>query len=352
VTAKGRAARIWERLPHRTLGILFFDIVVIGITAALAPSFISSDNIVVILDNMALPAIVLVPTVFLLGAGRFDLSMDGVAALSGMVAGEVMLHGGGPWWAIAAALAVGLFIGAVNGVLIEWLGLNPLIVTLATWWIAAGAALGVASGATLGGFSTTFTNLGQTTFAGVFVYVWYAVPILVIGTVVLGFTRVGAHVLATGGNREAARLNGLRVRQTGLVLFMASGLSASFAGVIFVARLGAATTLPYNGLALQVIAAAVIGGSSLYGGRGEVVGALLGLLLLNIISNAAIYLNISTYWTQTIIGLVLLVAVLWEVVVAWRTARRGLAQSRASAVNQISARLKRAALDQGRADGT
>lgn len=351
MSAASRAAIIWKRLPHRTVGILFFDILVIAITAAFAPSFVSSDNITVILDNMALPAIVLVPTVFLLGAGRFDLSMDGVAALSGMVAGEVMLHGGGPVWGIIAALAVGLFIGAVNGFLIEWLGLNPLIVTLATWWIAAGAALGVASGATLGGFSTTFTNLGQTTALGVFVYVWYALPILVIGTVILGFTRVGAHVLATGSDRESARLNGLRVRRTGLVLFMASGLSASFAGVIFVARLGAATTLPYNGLALQVIAASVIGGSSLYGGRGDVVGALLGLLLLNTISNAAIYLNISTYWTQTIIGLVLLGAVLWEVFNAWRSARRGIAQNRANRVKQISALLKRAAPDQGSADG-
>jgi ribose transport system permease protein len=345
-----RLAAVWRRMPHRTFGILLFDIVVMGITGLLAPAFLSTDNIEVILDNMALPAIVLVPTVYLLGAGRFDLSMDGVSALSGMVAGEVMLHGGGIEWAIVAGLAVGLLIGAVNGVLIEWLQLNPLIVTLGTWWIAAGAALGVAHGATLGGFPTSFTSIGQTTTIGLLVYVWYAVPVLVIGGVLLSFTRIGSHVLATGGNREAARLNGLRVRRTGLILFIASGLSASFAGVIFVARLGAATTLPFNGLALQVIAAAVIGGSSLYGGRGEVIGALLGLLLLNVISNAAIYLNISTYWTQTIIGIVLLGAILWEVILASRANRRGMPHRRDSRASRITALLTRASQDQGRAD--
>jgi ribose transport system permease protein len=309
-------ARTWRNLLlHRATLIAALDaVVVIGVGIA-QPSFLSWSNFSSLFNNMALPAIVLVPNVFLLGAGRFDLSPDGVSALSGVVSGEILIHTGlGTAGGIVAGLAVGVAIGVVNGVLVERTGLNPLIVTLGTWWIAAGTALGVTKGTDVVEFPNAFQNIGGATVGGMLITTWYAVPVLVLGALVLSFTRFGAHTLGTGGNREAARLNGIRVRRIGIGLYAASALASAFAGVMFAGRLDSATSNPFTGLALQVIAAAVIGGSSLYGGRGTVLGALFGLLLLNLISDSTIYLGISTYWEQTITGAVLLVAVYGDIV--------------------------------------
>lgn len=319
-----RSRRRSALLFHRaTLMAILDGLLVLGVGIA-HPDFASWSNFSSMFDNMALPAIVLVPTVFLLGAGRFDLSPDGVSALAGIVAGEVMVHTGlGTGGGIIAGLLVGAGFGLLNGVLVERVGLNPLIVTLGTWWLAAGAALGITKGSDLVQFPNAFQNIGGATVGGMTITTWYAIPILAVGALLLAFTRAGAHVLASGGNREAARLNGVRVKRIGIMLFVASAVASAFAGVMFAGRLNSATSNPFTGLALQVIASSVIGGSSLYGGKGTIVGALLGLLLLNLISDSTIYLGISTYWEQAITGGVLLLAVYGDVLAGTPTSDRG-----------------------------
>lgn len=308
-----RGGRVRRIVLHRASLIAVLDLIVIGAVGLKAPHFLDWANFSTMIDNMALQAIVLVPTVFMLGAGRFDLSLDGVAALAGVIPGELIMRDHiGTWPALAVGVAVGAAVGLVNGVLVEKLRLNPLIVTLGTWWVCAGAALGVTKGNNASGFPQSFQDIGGLRVLGTLITSWYALPIVVIGALLLSFTRFGAHALATGGNREAARLNGIRVNRIGIALFVASAVAAALAGVFFAARLDSATVNPFNGLALQVIASAVIGGSSLYGGRGTVVGALCGLLMLNLINSATIYLGIDPYWNQAITGVVLLIAVCGE----------------------------------------
>jgi ribose/xylose/arabinose/galactoside ABC-type transport system permease subunit len=152
---------------------------------------------------------------------------------------------------------------------------------------------------------------------------WYAVVVVIVVAVVLAFSKFGFHVYATGGDREAARLNGIKVVALGIGLYALSGLLSGVVGTIFAARLASAPATAFDGLALNVIAAAVIGGASLTGGRGSVVGAFLGLLLLNMLSNAAIYVGISPYWEKAISGFVLIVAVGADVLAARREARAG-----------------------------
>jgi ribose transport system permease protein len=304
-------------LRSRITLIAIIDALFVLMIWLINPDFARWQNFVVIIDNMALPAIVMVPTVMLLAAGRFDLSIDGVAALAGMTAGLVLTNTGlGTLGGILAGLLVGLLIGLVNGVLIERFDLNPLVTTLATWWIAAGTAVGVAGGTTVYGFPTLFQQLGQTRVGGTLISTWYAVVICVVAGIVLSLTKVGYHIFAVGGNRDAARLNGINTRKIGLSLYALSGVAAAFAGVVFAGRLNGAGPSPFDGLSLTVIAGAVIGGASIYGGRGSIAGAVLGLFLLSMLGNAAIYVGISPFWQKAISGVVLLFAVVSDLVIA------------------------------------
>jgi ribose transport system permease protein len=311
-------------LRKRVVSLIVFEVIFIAAVGAYNSDFVRLDNFRVIFDNMAVDAIAMVGTVFLLAAGRFDLSIDGVANLSGITAGLSMTDWGVPWFvAVAFGLGTGLLVGLLNGVLIEVFDFNPLMTTLGTWWATLGIALGATKGYTPYNFPQSFNNLGQATVGTVLIEVWYALAIVVIGGLVLTFTRFGYHVYATGGDRAAARLNGVKVVGIGIVLYAVSGLLSGVVGTVFAARLASAPATAFNGLSLNVIAAAVIGGASLTGGRGSVVGALLGLLLLNMLDNAAIYVGISPYWEQLISGSVLLLAVGADVAATRREARAG-----------------------------
>jgi len=307
----GRRSRGLKRLlRNRIVQLVLFDLIFIIVVTAIRPDFARTENLKLILENFALQSIVMTEMVLLLAAGRFDLSVDGTAAVTAIVSGRVMAESGvSPYLALAIGLALGAVIGVANGWLIEHLGLNPLITTLATWWITTGAALGLSGGVAPSDFPQAFLDLGQARIFGLLITTWYAIVILPIVGVVLWGTRFGYHVKATGGNRDAARLNGVKVRRIGVLLFALSGLASAFAGVIFAAQLGSASPVALDGMALDIIAAAVIGGASLYGGRGSVIGGLLGLLLLNMIGNASIYVGISPFWQKAIAGTILLIAI-------------------------------------------
>ena len=310
-------------LKSRTVALLLFNAVFILAVGAYNPDFLAPDNMRVIAENMALEAIVMVGAVFLLAAGRFDLSVDGSATLSGVVAGLVLTNSGLPWVvALLAGFATGLAFGIGNGILIEVVGMDPLMTTLGTWWLGIGIALGATQGYSPYGFPEGFIQLGQARVGGMLIFAYYAIVIVAIGAVVLSLTRFGWQVFATGGDREASRLNGVRVVKIGIILYAASGLLAGVAGTIFAARLGTATSQAFDGLALNVIAAAVIGGAALGGGRGSVLGGLLGLLLLNMLGNAAIFVGLSPYWQKGISGIVLLTAVAADVIGRRRSNRR------------------------------
>ena len=316
-------------LRRRTAALFLFNVVFIVAVGAYNSDFVAPDNLRVIAENMALEAIVMVGAVFLLAAGRFDLSVDGSATLSGVVAGLVLTNSGLPWViALLAGFATGLAFGIGNGILIEVVRMDPLMTTLGTWWLGIGIALGATQGYSPSGFPEGFSRLGQARVGSMLVFVWYAVAIVAVGAVALAFTRFGWQVYATGGDREASRLNGVKVVRIGILLYAASGLLAGVAGTIFAARLGTATSQAFDGLALNVIAAAVIGGAALGGGRGSVLGGLLGLLLLNMLGNAAIYVGLSPYWQKGISGIVLLVAVAADVVGRRRSNRRMTQQLR------------------------
>ena len=198
----------------------------------------------------------------------------------------------------------------LNGIIVARIKINGLIATLTTWWICVGISLGMTGAVTLYGFPKGFQLLGQAHFLDFRCLVIYAVVAVAISSVVLHWTSIGAHIYVSGDNRQAANLMGINTTGLGIATYTLVGLLAGFIGLMTAARMNAATTMAVDGMTLRVIAAAVIGGANLKGGRGSVIGGLLGLCIMHILSNSIIQLGVSPYWQKTVLGGALLVAVL------------------------------------------
>jgi ribose transport system permease protein len=309
----GRKSWIRRILGQRAVVMLLIDIGFIIIMTQLSPYFLYAGNgfanFRVMFVSMAMDTIVLAAMVILLVGGMFDLSVDGVVNMSGVITGALISMGFNIWAAIAAGFFSALVIGFTNGLAVTWLRMNPLMTTLGTWWVAQGIAFGITQGISSHTFPQTFINLGYAEPLGVAMPIWYAGVLVALAIWVLAKTKFGYHVYATGGNREGARLNGVKVNRITVISFVLAALAAALAGIVYAARLNAAVPQTVNGLNLRVIAGAVIGGCSLTGGEGTIIGALLGLFFMTMLTNASIMLNISPYWQMCILGVVVLVAV-------------------------------------------
>jgi ribose transport system permease protein len=304
----------WRRaIERREVVLLLLNIAFVLVVSQLTPYFLYAENgfanIRVLLVGMAMEMIVLAPMVILLIGGMFDLSVDGVVNMTGVITGSLLVLGVPIPVAIVAGFLSALVIGLVNGVAVTKFKMNPLMTTLGTWWIAQGVALGVAQGIPPNTFPPDFKILGQGAFLGITMPAWYALILVPIAVWVLWRTKFGYHVYATGGNREASRLHGVKVDRVTIISFVLVALAAALAGMVYAARFNSAGPQTVNGLNLRIIAGAVIGGCSLSGGEGTIWGGLLGLLFMNMLTNASVVLGISPYWQMCILGGVLLLAV-------------------------------------------
>lgn len=281
---------------------------ILGMTL-LTPYFFTVANFRVMIVGMAMETIVLAAMVFLLVDGMFDLSVDGVVNMTGVIVGALIVQGIPVLLAVLAGLTAGALVGLVNGVAVTRLKMNPLMTTLGTWWVAQGIAYGITQGISSTRFPKEFIDIGMATPFGFTMPIWYMLFFVPLGIFFLAKTKFGYHVYATGGNREAARRHGVKVNRVTIICFLLVALAAALTGIIYAARLNAAVPNAVNGLNLRVIAGAVIGGCALTGGEGNIVGALLGLLFMTMLTNASIILGISPYWQISVLGLVVLVAV-------------------------------------------
>jgi ribose transport system permease protein len=245
----------------------------------------------------------------LLASGGFDLSVAAVMALCGTVAAWLIAHGVGVPGSIALTLLLGVGIGAVNGTLVTLVRVNPLVATLGTLSVARGLALVMTEGYNISDLPASFTQLGDGDHFGLPWMVWIMLGLALVGDVALRRTRLLRQVYYIGGNERAARLSGIRVDGLRVFTYMLSGSLAALAGVLLAARLNTAVPTAGEGLELTVIAAAVIGGASLAGGEGTVLGAVLGVAFLALISNALTLLQVSIFWQEVATGIVLVSAV-------------------------------------------
>jgi ribose transport system permease protein len=309
----GRKSWLRRMLGKRAVIMLIINICFIVLMSQLTPYFLYAGNgfanFRVMAVNMAMDAIVTAAMVLLLVGGMFDLSVDGVVNMTGVIVGAFVAGGMNIWLAISLGLFAALIVGLVNGVAVTWLRMNPLMTTLGTWWVTQGLAYGITQGTSSHTFPAAFISLGNAAPLGIAMPIWYAVVFVGLAVFVLQKTRFGYHVFATGGNREGARLKGVKVDRVTIISFVLVALAAGLAGIVYAGRLNAAVPQAVNGLNLRVIAGAVIGGCSLAGGEGSIIGALLGLSFMTMLTNASIMLNISPYWQMCILGVVVLIAV-------------------------------------------
>jgi putative xylitol transport system permease protein len=296
-------------------------LVFIGICLILAlatPNFFTSSNLINIVRQSSYRTIVAVGMTFVILTAGIDLSVGGIIALSGVVGCMVLVHPGLPLplalaLGIGAGVAAGAALGAVNGIAITRFNLPPFIATLAIWFIAGrdgGLAFLVNNGQPVFNLPDSFLTLGGGSIAGVPVPIIFMVVAVIAGHVVLTRTRFGRYVYAVGGNEEAAWLSGINVRQVKLAVYVISGLLAGLSGMLLAARLASGDPKTGVGQELDVIAAVVVGGTSLFGGRGTILGTLVGALIIGVLNNGLNLLNISSYWQPVVKGGVILLAVL------------------------------------------
>jgi ribose transport system permease protein len=303
---------------------LFVPIVLLALVVALylltGGRFLSQANVINVLVQMSILAIVAYGVTIVMIGGNFDLSVGAQVAVHSCFSALVMLWTGSIWLGVLAGLIGGALFGLFNGFLVAGLSINPFIATLGTLVTGKGLALAITGARPVTGLPEGIARFGAERPLGVPTIVWLMLVMLVLAYYILHISPFGLRIFATGGNREAARLSGIRTRQVILWSYVVSGLFASVAGMAITARLRSGQPLAGSLLELFAVAAVVLGGSSLYGGRGSVLRTVMGVGLIAIIANGLNLLGVSTPVQEIIIGLVFITAASAE----WfRTRTRG-----------------------------
>ena len=305
-----------QRLPAEVAFVVFSRITVLaGLVALLAiasPHFLTSDNLVIILRQAALQFLLSAGLTLVVLTGGIDLSIGAVLGLSACV-GAALIAKGMLVAGIAAALAVGLACGLANGLMVAYIGIPAFIATYGMLWVAHGLGYVFMKGEVIHGFDPAFRALGAGFWGGVPVPVLVAAVLLVLLHVVLYLTRFGRALYAIGGNPVAARLTGIPTRRYLMQVYGASGLLAGFAGLVVIARVNAADSGTGEELLLAIIAAVVLGGTSLFGGVGGIMGTAVGALILALVVNGMNMLGIPTFWQAFAMGAIVILAVLADV---------------------------------------
>ena len=314
-----------NRVPGwlRELVLLPVIAVVIIIGSVLTPNFLTLNNILnnVLVVSAVLGMVVIAESLILI-SGYFDLSLESTVGLAPAFAVwlAVPAAAGGlglewpPALTILLMFALSISIGLLNGFMVAKLGLNAFIVTLAMLILLRGLVLGISGGKTFSGLPAEFLWLGNTYPLGVSIQVWILVVAFAVAAFFMRRHPVGRKIYAMGGNEDAALAAGINTKRMTIGLFIAGAVIAAFAGLMLTSRIASVTAAQGDGMIFTVFAAAVIGGISLNGGKGSMIGALTGVLLLGLIQNVLILTNVPSFWIDAIYGLIILAALTFGVV--------------------------------------
>ncbi len=296
--------------------------------AFIAPNFLTIGNLVSMAKHSAIWAILAMGMTYVILGGGIDLSVGSIAGLAGMLAGGLIVQGLRlPMFGIVIyfhtpmiiliILLVGVLLGAFNGFLITKLGVAPFIATLGLLYMARGFAMLRSGGMTFPNLvgdpalgNTGFPILGAGTFLGLPLVVWIAIVIAVVAAYVSRKTPMGRHVYAVGGNEDAALLTGIRVNRVKMGTYMFAGFTAALTGLVLASQLVASHPATGESYELTAIAAVVLGGTSLSGGRGSVGGSIVGALILGVLNDGLVMVGVSSFWQTAIKGMVVVMAVI------------------------------------------
>lgn len=301
----------WERTNKATLVMAAVTLGVFVFFAVADENFLTFANISNLATQVGPVLIVGVAMTFVITAGQIDLSVGSIVAFTAAISAQLLGAGWDSSLVLLAGLAMGLGWGLVNGWFTAYQGIPAFIVTLATLSVVRGLALFQTEGFSVPIASTTFfARLGTARWLGFSATAWISLVVVVLGVVLLHHTRFGQYVIGIGAASESVRRAGVDVRRVTMAALGFSGLAAGLAGLLIAARLGSGSANSAQGFELTVIAAVVLGGTSLLGGRGTIVGTVIGAVLTGIIANGLTLLSVSPYLTPIITGAVL-VLVVW-----------------------------------------
>lgn len=276
------------------------------------PNFLDQVNLESLQTSLAPYGIMAIGMMILLISGVFDLSVGSTMGLGGLVSAITLTQGASPVVAVLAGIFSGLGVGLINGVIVEIAGVNALIATIGTMYIGRGISEIVLVGRGYAGFTDfpeNFINLGRGQFLNAYYMFWILLVLVVIFQFILRYTKFGRQLYYIGGNYESAEHLGINARRIRILAFTLSGFLAAFAGILVTARAGIANRYTGVGAHMDVIIACIIGGGSLIGGQGSIIGALSGMVFMVLISNAFNLYAIPPQWQNILVGFILLVVI-------------------------------------------
>ena len=294
----------------RDAGTLIGLLIIIITFSFLSPVFFTIPNLLNILQQSSINALIALGMTLVIISGGIDLSVGPAAALSAVLGATMMVAGVPVPLAILATLGIGAICGVFSGSLVAYAGLQPFIVTLGGLSLFRAIALIYTGGNPVFGIPTEFRSLINSEIFGIPTPIVIVAVIALVLWTVMNKTPLGEYILAVGGNEEAARVAGVPVKRTKVTVFVISGTLASLASLILIGRLGAAEPTIGNLWELDAIAAAAIGGASLMGGKGSVVGTIIGAIILGALRNGLTLLNIQAFYQLLATGLIIIIAML------------------------------------------
>lgn len=300
----------WERILTSPQFLLVATLIVFSLFVGWqSPGYFDLDNVINILRNAVFTFIVGAFSTYVLVGGGLDLSVGSVFMAGAMAAAGLIVIGVPVPLAVLLSVALGASIGLVNGTLVQYMRIPPFIVTLGTLYIVRGVATFVTGGSPIAPLPDSFNAIGQGDIGGVPFLIIYAVIVGVVAHIILEATPFGWSIRAIGGKRDAAAAAGIQVQRVSVIVYVLSGASAAFAGMLESARLQSGQPSIGQGFELQVIASVIIGGTSLFGAVGSVTGSALGALMLSMLTNGLVVLRIDPTLENVMVGSIIIAAV-------------------------------------------
>ena len=308
-SVKTLARGIWNMQES---SIILLTVVYVIVVQCVNGVFLGQDNVINMLRSSAYLLIPSLGMTFVLIAGQIDLSVCTVMGMGGILCCMMITSGVPIAAAVAATLVIGCVVGFVNGYLVTKFSIPPMIMTPGMQYIAKGVVYVLTQGKPVYPLPDSFLALDKISFLGVPFIVYLALIFSLVCYIVLKKTRFGREVYAVGGNRESAKLSGISEKRTIILSFIISACMAVFAGIAMAARVGSAQSATGTGYELNAIVACLIGGTSINGGAGGVVGTIFGALFIEVLKNGLLMMHVNVYWQQLLIGVVVVLAVIWD----------------------------------------
>ncbi len=303
--------KVLRRREFTVLGLIVVLVVLFSLTTE---RFMSVSNLSNLLLQLAGTAISAIGMTMVIITGGIDVSVGSTLGMASVVAGKLLMGGYSPFFVLLSALGTGLAIGLFNGTLVAFGNVPPIIVTLGMMSILRSLMYQLLGGRWISGIPPAIRVIGLGKWLGVPISMWITVVLIAFFTYFLSSRPLGRAIYAVGNNPEAARISGIDLRRTTLFVYAVLGALAGFAGLVYVARTGIVQTNTGSGFELEVIAAVVLGGTSILGGRGTVIGSLLGAFLVGIIKNGMVLLNVPALSEGLVVGVLIILSVMIDVI--------------------------------------